>query len=325
MVAVLAFRVLFFSSLLIATLSCTRLHENPSSVAVLTVNGDKFTAAEFSQQLAKKLKHFDALAAKDPTNIKRSKEMLLNDFVVSSLLRQFAQTKGQQLTNEELSQDFEKIRKSYPDDLTFKASLAESGTSVEAFEERLRKTALEKKAFALIGPAMTGAAIAKASREYYDTHKPEFQRPAQVHIKQIVVAKRDDAERILQALKGGTPFETLAKKYSISPDSLQGGDIDYIAKGVVPAFDSAFNLKPGQISGVIVSSYGFHILKLVDKRSATLLNFEQAESKIALRLQSQMQQEAFQNWLANAVRGAKIERNDAFLNKLVVRTEGSQE
>ena len=311
--------------ILLTVLSCTRFKENSTTATVLAVNGEKLSAGDFSKLLAKKLKNFDALAAKDPTNIKRTKDMILDEFIVDGLLRQLAQSKGLTISNEELEKEFEKVRKSYPDDLSFKSAIAEKGTSLTDWRDSLRKSLLVNKAFEIVSPPLSSDEITKTAHEYYAEHKDEFQRPPQIRIKQIVVAKRDDAERILHALKSGSSFEELAKKYSISPDSAHGGDIDFISKGIVPAFDSAFNLHPGQLSVIINSSYGFHILKLVDKRSAMLLNFEQSKGKIVQRITSRKQQEAFNRWLENAVKTAKIERNDTLLNRLSVHTEGTQE
>lgn len=315
----------FICLLCLTLFSCTRFRSAPAELPVLVVNGEKFSAGDFSKQLAKKLKTFDALAAKDPTNIKRTKEMILNEFIIATLLRQQAITKGLSVSDEEFEKEFDRVRKSYPDDLTFKAALAEEGASLADWSAHLRQSLLEKKAFTVIGPEIKETQLLEEAKEYYSSHKNEFQRPAQVHIKQIVVAKLDDAERIHHSLKTGASFEELAKKYSISPDASNGGDIGFISKGVVPAFDTAFNLRPGQLSGVVKSSYGFHILKLVDKRSAMLLTFDQAKDRILPRLLSKKQQESFNLWLENAIRSAKIERNDVLLNKLTVRTEGTQE
>jgi peptidyl-prolyl cis-trans isomerase C len=307
---------------IITSISCTRFRENQAYKTALAVNGEKLTAGDFSKQLAKKMKAFDALAAKDPTNIKRTKDLIINEFIVNALLRQKSQHEGASISDDELDLEFEKIRKSYPDDITFKAALAENSASIKEWRENLRKSLLEKKAFALLSPVATDSEALKDAHAYYDSHKAEFQRPQQVHIKQIAVAKRDDAERILKALKSGTSFDSLAKKYSISPDAARGGEIDYISKGAVPIFDSAFNLRPGQLSSVIDSSYGFHILKLIDKKSAMLLTFEQAKPIITRRILGQKQQSAFSAWLETNVKSAKIERNDDLLNKLTVHTEG---
>ena len=100
------------------------------------------------------------------------------------------------------------------------------------------------------------------AKDYFEKHRDEFQQPEQIEIQQILVSKEDDAERLLKKLKEGGNFEDLARKFSISPDSNTGGRIKNLIKGTVPTFDFAFKFKLGQISQVVKSNYGFHIVKL---------------------------------------------------------------
>ena len=319
------FKALLFLLICLVIGSCQYRDSASKNLPVVVVNGETLSASAFAQLLGKKLKTFDALAAKDPTNVRRSKEMIIKDFIVSSLLRQYAAEKKMTVTEEEFTQEFNRIRNSYPDDLGFKGALAEDGIPLDDWKSRLRNTILERKTFSLIGSTYSEAELTEAAKGYYQDHKSDFQRPAEVHIKQIVVSKKDDAERLLTSIKKGASFESLAKKYSVSPDAAEGGDIGYVAKGVVSAFDNAFNYKIGQLSPVIKSSYGFHIIKLIDKRAAVLLTFEQAKDRIVKIILSQKQQEAFSEWLQNQVKKSKIERSEPLINKISVRTEGTQE
>ena len=129
----------------------------------------------------------------------------------------------------------------------------------------------------------------------------------------------------MKAVKKGESFEALAKKFSISPDAAEGGDIGFVPKGVIGVFDTVFNYKTGQISPVLKSSYGFHFIKVIDKISATQMNFEQAKKKIYEVISSEKQQAAFTLWLETAIKNAKIEKNEWLINKISVRTEGTQE
>src|ERR1700737_2803196 len=94
-----------FSAILLPLLlfcSCQASQEAITSEPVVIVNSEKLSSSEFAKRLGKKLKSFDALAAKDPTNLKHSKEMIIKNFMVSALLRQFAQSKNVTIGNEEL-------------------------------------------------------------------------------------------------------------------------------------------------------------------------------------------------------------------------------
>lgn len=313
------------------SVGCVKKTPQQTSIPVLIVNGDVLTAGDFAQTLAKRLKNFDALAAKDPTNVRRTKETLLREFIVSRLLDQFAKAHDLSVTKEEVDEEFDKIRKSYPDDLTFKAGMASEGQTMDEWRAGLKQTLLERKAFALLTPKnissnnFSSGNLNTEAKNYFDEHKSEFQRPAQIHLQQIVVAKEDDAERILKKLKAGEGFNEMAKRFSSAPEGTKGGDLGYVGKGVLPLFDSAFGMPIGKVSGVIKSSYGFHIMRVLDKRSPGSLSFEQAKPNIFKILLAQKQQESFNKWLEESLRAAKIQRNDALLDKIKIRTEGEQE
>jgi peptidyl-prolyl cis-trans isomerase C len=306
-------------------ISCNRFRENPSKLVVVDVNGQKLYAGDFARQMAKKLKFFDALAAKDPTNIRRIKESILDDFIVGSLLMEYVEKKGQSVSESDVDQEFEKIRKSYPDDLSFKASFAENGSTPSEWREKLKRGLFEKKAFSLMTSDLNQNNLDKTAHDYYEKNRNEFAMPAEIHIKQMVLSKRDDAERILRAIKSGKNFDELAEKFSLSPDSKIGGDIDHVTKGMVSAFDVGFNMSVGQVSGIISSSYGFHIIKLIGKKAAMNLSYEQAKPRVMQKILASKQQAVFNSWLSNAIKGAKIQKNDGLLSKLLIHTEGNQE
>jgi peptidyl-prolyl cis-trans isomerase C len=252
----------------------------------------------------------------------------LRELIVSALLTQYAADHKIIVTDEEKEKEFDRVRKSYPDDLTFRASLTTEGQTLDEWKARLSQSVLERKVFANLTP--TTSTIEKTAeleaRKYYESHSAEFDRPAEIHLQQILVAKEDDAERISHALKaGGVSFASMAKKYSLSPDAVDGGDVGYIAKGVVAAFDGAFNLKPGQLTGVVKSSYGFHIMKVLDKRPAGRLPFEKVKERLLREALGKKQQATFDQWLEGAVKAAKIERNDTLLDRIKVRTEAEDE
>jgi parvulin-like peptidyl-prolyl isomerase len=308
------------------SVSCTRHGSKSGKEPVIIVNGDSLTAADFARQLARQLKNYDALAAKDQTNIKRAKESILRDYIVATLLEQYAKAHGITVTPQEIDDEFDRVRKTYPDDLSFKASMASDGVSIDEWRKGLAHRLLERKVFALLTPSATvDKAAEEEARKYFENHKAEFNSPAQIHLVQIVVPKEDDAERILQKLKAGASFSDMAKRFSVAPEGKKGGDLGYVDKGTLSIFDGAFSLKMGQVSPVIKSSYGFHIMKVLDKKPEGHASFDKVKAKLIRRVLADRQQAAFSHWLEEAVKDAKIQRNDALLDKIKVRTEGEGE
>jgi parvulin-like peptidyl-prolyl isomerase len=99
---------------------------------------------------------------------------------------------------------------------------------------------------------------------------------------------KKQAEELLAKIKAGADFAELAKKYSEDPGSKdKGGDLDYFPRGqMVPEFEqTAFSLPPGQVSDLVKTQYGFHIIKVVDKQAGATQTLDQVRTQISRRSQ----------------------------------------
>jgi peptidyl-prolyl cis-trans isomerase C len=130
----------------------------------------------------------------------------------------------------------------------------------------------------------------------------------EVHARHILVENEDDAKAILDQLKGGADFATLAKEKSKDPGAAEGGDLGYFTKDqMVPEFaDVAFKMYPGQLSNPVKSQFGWHIIKVEDKRSKQPPEFEKVKDQIESFLARKAQTE----FIAKLRQSAKIERLD---------------
>ena len=137
----------------------------------------------------------------------------------------------------------------------------------------------------------------------YNSNIQQFQTPEQVRASHILLktegkdeaAVRKQAEDVLKQVKApGADFAALAKKYSEDDGSkVNGGDLDYFPKGrMVPEFEqAAFTMQPGQISDLVKSQFGFHIIKVVDKKAAATRTLDEVRSQIQQTLQAQRVEE----------------------------------
>jgi peptidyl-prolyl cis-trans isomerase C len=119
----------------------------------------------------------------------------------------------------------------------------------------------------------------------------------------------EKAEKLRKELVGGADFAALAKGNSTCPSSQQGGDLGFFVKGqMVPAFEkAAFALKPGEISDVVETQFGFHIIKLTEKKPAETVTFKEAKTRIEEYLKGQKISAAVGEYVAEAKKTAKIE------------------
>jgi len=146
------------------------------------------------------------------------------------------------------------------------------------------------------------AVVAAAARDQYRASPEKFQAPAQTRARHILVSRsadgkaREKAEALLAQIKGGASFDELARKESADlPSARKGGDLGWIGAGtVVKEFEDALAaLKtPGELSPVIETQFGFHVIRLDERRAAGVRSFDEARPDIEREIRTQAQQEA---------------------------------
>ena len=147
-----------------------------------------------------------------------------------------------------------------------------------------------------------------AEHKLYDEAIKQAKSEEEVHARHILVATEDEAKAILAQLKGGADFATLAKEKSKDPGAADGGDLGYFTKDqMVPEFaEVAFKLDKGQLSDPVKTQFGWHIIKVEDKRIKPAPTFDQVkpqiENYIARRAQSEL--------VENLRKSAQVERLD---------------
>ena len=166
---------------------------------------------------------------------------------------------------------------------------------------------------------------------YYNAHRDQYRVAEQVKVSHILIktplpgadGKVDEkgvaeaqkrAEDLLKQLKAGAKFEDLAKKNSEDPGSAkEGGSLGWIGKGrTVPEFEkAAFSLPKGQISDLVKSSYGFHIIRVDDKQDAHMKTLDEVKAEIEPILKQQKTQEAAQKQAEGLLQDAKTKGLDA--------------
>lgn len=128
-------------------------------------------------------------------------------------------------------------------------------------------------------------------KKYFDEHSAQYNEPEQRRASHILIAERTQAEQILKEIKQNpAKFEDLAKQYSKDPGSAaKGGDLGFFARGamVKPFEDAAFGMKGGEISGLVQSDFGFHIIKLTAIRHGEARAFDAVRGEIAQELKKQ--------------------------------------
>jgi peptidyl-prolyl cis-trans isomerase D len=227
-----------------------------------------------------------------------------------AILKQDDLRKGLHPTDEELKAFYESHKQSYANSVP---------------EKRKVKYVVVETAKAEAGVEITQDDL----RSYYDQHRAQYQVPEQVKVSHILIktplpgpdGKVDEkgvteaqhrAEDLLKQLKSGAKLEDLAKKYSEDPGSAkQGGSLGWIGKGqTVPEFEkTAFSLPKGQISDLVKSSYGFHIIRVDDKQEAHTKTLDEVKSEIEPLLKHQKAQQIAQKQAEALLKQAREQKS----------------
>lgn len=154
----------------------------------------------------------------------------------------------------------------------------------------------------------------KDVQEYFTAHPEEFSGD-QVRLRHILVSTEEEARYVLERVKK-EPFEEVAKQVSKDTASAsKGGDLDYLRREqMFPDFaKAAFALKPGEVSGVVRTPFGYHIIKLVDRKKGQPFTYEQVKEQLRRRLLDERQNQRYQEWVKGLEAAAKISRDESLL------------
>jgi peptidyl-prolyl cis-trans isomerase C len=230
---------------------------------ILATVGNKFiTLNDFKHKFAKLPPYYQAMAEKN-------KKTLFDDMLVESLFLEDAIRKGLD-RDKEVRDILEEAKKKI---IIAKLVKTEVDDKIKISEEDMKK--------------------------YYEEHKDDFKKPEMWRASHILVASEGEAKEIQALLSSGKSFQDLAKEKSIDTTASRGGDVGYFRKGqVVPEFENiCFNLKPGEVSGIVHTQFGYHIIKLTDKKNETIQSFEEAKSGIENELKAKERNEVFDKFV----------------------------
>tara|TARA_B100000686_G_scaffold274846_1_gene293094 strand:- start:159 stop:1415 length:1257 start_codon:yes stop_codon:yes gene_type:complete len=198
--------------------------------------------------------------------------------------------------------------------------LESEGKSIDSYKNKIRDQILVSK----ITRFEMGSRVSISKREikkYYHDNQKEFWELGRVKVRHILILfemgaskitrkkKYKEIKRILNELKEGKDFSEAAKKYSEDVSANAGGDVGFVVRGqMVPEFENAvYRLKEGEISGVVETEYGYHIIKAEKIQKGRTLAFKEVEDKIKNILFKKKHKSAYKDWMSELREAAFIE------------------
>ena len=152
-------------------------------------------------------------------------------------------------------------------------------------------------------------------KEFYAMHKDDFVTPLKLRASHIMVDTEAEANEVLQKLKDGGDFAELAKQYSKDPSKARGGDLGYFIKGqLMPEIeDACFKLQVGQLSDIIKTKFGYHIIKLTDRIEPRVVELSEVRDAIEKELKDKAQQRTLDDLVKNLRSKARVKVNEKLL------------
>ncbi|BAI80620.1 conserved hypothetical protein [Deferribacter desulfuricans SSM1] len=245
------------------------------------------------------------------------KKKILEQLIDREVLAQHSKTFTYKGIENDVNKKLDELKSGFKTDKEYKDALQKNNLTETELKEKIKKNILVKKQLDSYKSKITVSEQEK--KDFYNKNKDKFVIKDSVHVKHIVLLtgdKRSDEEakklidKIYSELKKGVNFEDLAKKYSEDGSAKMGGDLGYITRGkVVPEFEKvAFETEVGKISKPFKSQFGYHILKVVDKKKGKKLSYDEVKDQITKILSDQKLETMIKSNIENWKKQDKIER-----------------
>jgi peptidyl-prolyl cis-trans isomerase C len=246
---------------------------------------------------------------------------LLDQLVALRLLADESTAKKVTVPDTEIDGRLAQMKGQFPNEQAFDAALAERQMTQAKLKTELRQQMLVQKLLQSDVEPTVSVTDADVT-SFYEQNLEKFKEPEAVHAAHILIRTPDNADaaaktkahaaaaNVLAQARRGADFAALAKQYSQDAGSAaNGGDLGFVPKGqTVPAFEqAAFALKPGQLSDIVESPFGFHIIKVFEHRAARTVPLQAVKPRVEQFLKQQQLQQKTGSYVDRLKAKAKVE------------------
>ena len=286
---------------------------------VARVNGETIQKWEFDDAV----RRMEARAG-SPVPAEKRDELLrgvLDQLIAYHLIAQESRARKMGPSDADIDARIAQIKGTFPNEDAFQKGIAAQGLSIDQLRAQAR-ISLEVSKF-LDAEVASKVAVTEAEVDaFYKQNLDRFKQGETVHARHILIGMPQNppadtkkqarlaAQAVMAQLKRGVPFEDVAKKVSSDTGSaLNGGDLGFFPKGqMTPAFEkAAFALKPGETSGLVETPFGYHIIRVIERRDARTAPFEEVSGQIKEFLTQGQREKKLEDFVTQIKTKAKIE------------------
>ena len=328
------FIVAMFAIMMLTFTACT--------ASLATINGYKISQEELDKYLnSAKVQNPDLFKVENKQELLKAEAQIIDYIIANKLIEKYAGENNITYTEKEFTDEFEKLQtSSFETKEEFTKYLEDNSISEDLLKLQIRNQLLASKVFDKVTEGIS-VADAEVSKYYEDNKSTLFAELEQIKISHILVqygeidttkktkeAALEKINMVAQKIKDGETFENMANKYSEDTNSnTLGGDIGYFSKGqLVTEFeDVAFTLDVNIVSDVVETEYGFHLIKVTEKKDSSIKTFEEVRDSVKEYLESTLKNEKFNVFLLELKDGAEIIYSKAIeeINNDTTTTAGS--
>lgn len=272
---------LIYPFLILTLLVTGCIKQNKDGAVLARFEGQTITAAQFNKKIANLPKEFRAAAL-------RRKKDVVEEMVNERFLAKEAKKRG------------------IPNQPDVKELMDAAYSKIVI--AKLIQEEVDKKV--TLGP--------DEAEKYYETHRDQFMTPLLLRASHILVKTQEEAAEVQKQLRAGADFEELARKQSLDNTAIRGGDVGFFQKGqLIPEFEeAAFEMKKGEVRGVVKSQFGYHVIKLTDRAEPALRDFKLVRGIVEKQILNEKRSRLFKDFVQKMRGNTKVEIDEKALESV---------
>jgi len=298
------------------------VEKRPSGEKVAVVNGTVITQENFDREMTRVRQQL-ASRGRPLTRAQLSgvENNVLENLITNELLYQETERKGIKVGEQAVNEQLNKIRQRFPSEEAYKSTIGKMNLSEADIKTQIEKglsiQQLVKQEF-----SQKVNVSEKDTRAYYEGNQKMFRRPEEIRASHILIKvdskstesqKADAYKKISEIqvkIQQGGDFAALAKEFSQGPSNVKGGDLGFFKRGqmVKPFEKAAFALVPGEVSGIVETRFGYHLIKVFEKNPETTGEYSAVKDRLKQSLEQQEVQKQMEVYVEGLKSKGKVER-----------------
>jgi len=298
------------------------LEKQFSDEKVAVVNGTVISREDFDREMGRVRQQLSR-SGRPMTRAQLSsvENSVLENLITNELLYQESERKGIKVGKQAVDEQLNRIKKRFPSEDAFKSTIGKMNLSEADIITQIEK-GLSIQQFVKQEFSQKVNVSDKDTKAYYEGNPDKFKQPEEIRASHILIKVDPQSdvsqkatsykkmEEIQVKIQKGGDFAALAKEFSQGPSNVKGGDLGFVRRGqmVKPFEEAAFALAPGEVSGIVETRFGYHLIKVFEKKPETTSEYGAVKDRLKQSLEQREVQKLMEVYIEELKNKGKIER-----------------